>query len=49
MVSDNINGQRIIKAFSKEDEELDRFDKVSGDLYDADLKFNNSEATLFRC
>lgn len=47
MVSDNINGQRIIKAFSKEDEELDRFDKVSGDLYDADLKFNNSEATLF--
>lgn len=47
MVSDNINGQRIIKAFSKEDEELDRFDTVSSDLYEADLKLNNSEATLF--
>ena len=47
MVSDNINGQRIIKAFSKEDEELERFEKVNRNLFDADLKLANSEATLF--
>lgn len=47
MVSDNINGQRIIKAFSKEDEELDRFDSVNNSLYEADLRLNNTESTLF--
>lgn len=47
MVSDNINGQRIIKAFSKEDEELDHFDSVNDSLYEADLELNNTESTLF--
>lgn len=47
MVSDNINGQRIIKAFSKEDEELDRFDEVNNNLYEADLNLHNIESTVF--
>lgn len=47
MVSDNINGQRVIKAFSKEDEELEHFDNVNGKLYEADLKLSNSQATIF--
>ena len=47
LVSDNINGQRIIKSFSKEDEESDRFGKMSKSVMDSELKLANSEATLF--
>ena len=47
LVSDNINGQRIIKAFSKENEEYNRFGKMSGGVLDSELKLANSEATLF--
>ncbi len=47
MVSDNINGQRIIKAFSKENEEFKRFDRINENLLKADLKLKNSEATIF--
>lgn len=47
MVSDNIAGQREIKAFAKEDEEYDRFSKVSGDYKDAELKLALTEATVF--
>ncbi|MBQ4626302.1 MAG: ABC transporter ATP-binding protein, partial [Clostridia bacterium] len=47
MVSDNINGQRVIKAFAKEKDEYERFDKLSGDLMKAEVKLNVSEATLF--
>lgn len=46
-VSDNINGQRIIKAFSKENEEFGRFDKISKGVMDSELTLANSEATLF--
>lgn len=46
MVSDNINGQRIIKAFSKEDDEYARFHKVSDDFRGAELKLGLLEATL---
>lgn len=45
-VSDNINGQRVIKAFSKEDDEYERFGKTSRDLMGAELKLNRSEATV---
>ncbi|MBQ2973841.1 MAG: ATP-binding cassette domain-containing protein [Clostridia bacterium] len=47
MVSDNINGQRVIKAFAKEDDEFERFSKVSGDHTKADLKLSLTEATVF--
>lgn len=47
MVSDNINGQRVIKAFAKEDDEFDRFSKVSGEHTKADLKLALTESTVF--
>ena len=47
MVSDNINGQRVIKAFAKEDDEFGRFEKLSGEHMKAELKLALSEATLF--
>lgn len=46
-VSDNINGQRVIKAFAKENDELERFDSLSSDLMRAELKLSLSEATVF--
>ncbi len=45
-VSDSINGQRVIKAFAKENEEYERFDKVNDDMRKAELKLALSEATL---
>ncbi|MCQ2463337.1 MAG: ATP-binding cassette domain-containing protein [Clostridia bacterium] len=45
-VSDNINGQRIIKAFSKEDDEYGKFERKSHDLLDAERKLNLTEATV---
>ncbi|MCR5524008.1 MAG: ABC transporter ATP-binding protein/permease [Clostridia bacterium] len=47
MVSDNINGQRIIKAFAKEDDELKNFSEVSNKVKNAEIKLGVSEATLF--
>ncbi|NLA76539.1 MAG: ABC transporter ATP-binding protein [Clostridiales bacterium] len=46
-VSDNINGHRIIKAFSKEDEEFDRFREKSGKVMSSELSYANAEATVF--
>ncbi|MBQ8183864.1 MAG: ABC transporter ATP-binding protein [Clostridia bacterium] len=46
-VSDNINGHRIIKAFSKETDELSEFDKISSGLLDAEIKSANTEGTVF--
>lgn len=45
-VSDNINGHRIIKAFSKEDDEASEFGKISSDLKDAEIKSADLEATV---
>ena len=45
-VSDSINGQRVIKAFAKEDEEYERFDSVNENMRKAELKLALSEATL---
>ncbi len=47
MVSDNINGQRVIKAFAKENDEYKRFEKLSIDHMKAELKLSLSEATLY--
>lgn len=46
-VSDNINGHRIIKAFSKENEELSEFEKISDDLMKSEIKASNTEATVY--
>lgn len=46
-VSDNINGHRIIKAFSKEDDELKNFNKTSTKLLNAEIRWANSEATFY--
>ncbi len=46
-VSDNINGHRIIKAFSKETEEFENFEKISSRLMTAEIKSSNAEATVF--
>ena len=47
MVSDNINGQRVIKAFCKEDFEYKRFEKASDKLRLAEQKLNMRESTVF--
>lgn len=46
-VSDNINGHRIIKAFSKEADELSTFNKISGNVRDAEINVANAENTVF--
>ena len=46
MVSDNINGQRVIKAFAKEDEEYERFSGLNQEYRRAELKLALAEATL---
>jgi len=47
MVSDNINGQRVIKAFSQENKELERFGGISGGLRDAEMGVARMESGLF--
>ncbi len=46
-VSDNINGHRIIKAFSKENDELSQFSKLSTKLYEAEISVTDVESTVF--
>lgn len=47
MISDNINGQRVIKAFAREDEEYARFDAASGKVMKAELKLANTENVAY--
>ena len=47
MVSDNINGQRVIKAFAREDEENNRFARASGNLMRAEIRLGNTESTAY--
>lgn len=47
IVSDNINGQRVIKAFCKEDFENKRFRKASEELQTAEIMLAKKEATIF--
>lgn len=46
-VSDTLNGQRIIKAFSREKEENSRFGQYSGSLYNSELRLENTVSTAF--
>ncbi len=46
-VSDNINGHRIIKAFSKEEDELNSFNKTSGKLKTAEIRSADAESTFY--
>ncbi|MGN1316286.1 MAG: ABC transporter ATP-binding protein [Acutalibacteraceae bacterium] len=45
--SDNINGHRIIKAFSKEDDELNAFNAISDKVKSAEITASNAESTVF--
>ncbi len=47
MISDSINGQRVIKAFAKENDEFDRFSQASKGVMNAEVKLALSESTLF--
>ena len=47
MVSDSINGQRVIKAFAREDEETARFSDVGMKLADVDTRSMNVGFTAF--
>lgn len=44
---DNINGHRIIKAFSKEDDELDAFNAISNKVKQAEITASDAESTVF--
>ena len=46
-VSDNINGHRIIKAFSKEEDELNEFNSISEKVKNAEITVANAENTVF--
>ena len=46
-VSDNINGHRIIKAFSKEEDELSAFNNISNKVKNAEITVANAENTVF--
>ncbi len=47
MISDNINGQRVIKAFAKENDEYEHFSDLSEESMNAEIKLGVTEATLF--
>ncbi len=47
MVSDSINGQRVIKAFAREDDETDRFTDVGNKLAGVDTASMNVGFTAF--
>ena len=47
LVSDNINGQRVIKAFAKENDEYSHFEENSDAIREAEVKLGVAEATLF--
>ena len=47
MLSDSINGQRVIKAFATEDAEFERYEGLSGNIMRTELKQMLAESTLF--
>jgi ATP-binding cassette subfamily B protein len=47
MVSDSVNGSRVIKAFAREDEESGRFNQVSDKFKSVDIKAWNVGFTAF--
>ncbi len=47
MVSDSVNGQRVIKASAREDDEALRFSEVGGKQADVDIRSMNTGYTAF--
>ncbi|HOJ12494.1 MAG TPA: ABC transporter ATP-binding protein [Clostridiales bacterium] len=47
MVSDSVNGQRVIKAFAREDTEAQRFSEVGGKQAAVDIRAINTGFTAF--
>jgi len=47
MVSDSVNGQRVIKAYAREDDETRRFSDMGGKLADVDTRTLQTEYTAF--
>jgi ATP-binding cassette subfamily B protein len=47
VINDALSGVRVVKAFGKEDSEIDRFDSASNQLYEATLKENIQGARTF--
>lgn len=47
MLADSLTGIRVVKAFSKEAEETNRFYTVSHNLHDANLQLNMLSLTIF--
>ncbi|MCL2866734.1 MAG: ABC transporter ATP-binding protein/permease [Clostridia bacterium] len=47
MVSDSVNGQRVIKAFAREEEESNRFSGISRKQTDMDIGVENTAFTAF--
>lgn len=47
MISDNMRGTRVVKAFGKERKEMERFQKASNAFSDAEQSFNVMVGTVF--
>ncbi|MBQ9415749.1 MAG: ABC transporter ATP-binding protein [Clostridia bacterium] len=47
MLADTLNGARVVKAFSKEPEETNRFYKYAHRLYDANMQVNKVAILIF--
>lgn len=47
VINDALAGVRVVKAFGKEEKEIDRFDDVSGQLYDASIREGVQGAKTF--
>lgn len=47
VINDSLSGIRVVKAFGKEGSEIDRFDKASGELYDANVREGIKGAKTF--
>jgi len=47
LIADVLNGMRVVKSFSREDDEMERFDKRSIKSADADIEIGNRAAKIF--
>lgn len=47
VINDALNGMRVVKAFGKEESEVDRFEKASGEMYDANVREGTQGARTF--
>ncbi|MCC2684092.1 MAG: transporter, partial [Paenibacillaceae bacterium] len=47
LISDSVSGSRVVKAFGKERQEMERFGNVSGAFSTAEQTFNKTGSTIF--